>query len=130
MNKSKRSFKMSRLHQNGTYSSCTITEIQRTLWYQSGFQLHVNPPNLGSQTLRIQRGATPFTFRWSNGKSHAGPRNWYSPLPKAVLPCFRCQIDHQITTDLFTMPMPQNPSINDFKQHKVGLPTDHQTFKL
>ena len=26
-------------------------------------QLHVNPPNLGSQTLRLQRGAAPFTLR-------------------------------------------------------------------
>ena len=25
-------------------------------------QPHVNPPNLGSQTLRLQRGAAPFTF--------------------------------------------------------------------
>ena len=30
-------------------------------WYQSGLPTHVNPPNIGSQTLRLQRGAAPFT---------------------------------------------------------------------
>ena len=33
-------------------------------WYQPGPQPHVNPPNLGSQTLRLQRGAAPFTYSW------------------------------------------------------------------
>ena len=32
-------------------------------WYLQGPQPRVNPPNLGSQTLRLQRGAVPFTVQ-------------------------------------------------------------------
>ena len=47
-----------------------IWRLQCTMrnWYQPGPQLHVNPPNLGSQTLRLQRGAAPFTFGGEIGR--------------------------------------------------------------
>ena len=32
------------------------------LWYQPGPKPHVNPPNLGYQTLRLRRVAAPFTI--------------------------------------------------------------------
>ena len=32
-------------------------------WNQLGLPIHVIPPNLGSQTLRLQGGAAPFTYK-------------------------------------------------------------------
>ena len=53
-------------------SWCNRGPLTGSCWYQPGPQPHVNPANLGSQTLRLQRGAAPFTFTFFGSKSPAG----------------------------------------------------------
>ena len=44
---------------NITFPFSAVTNIYS---WRVLFRSHVNPPNLGSQTLRLQRGAAPFTY--------------------------------------------------------------------